>query len=558
MRLQLFLGFALTILVGMVTSWILATRTTDAEFAVLVSDTNYQRAEVTAPSLLAEYEKQGNWEGVQTSLTEQLAQQAAITEKLPDFSIEISEVDGVSTFTVGNVSFSDTGISHYEDDTWEDGFSLDFDFLEAIFDPALIEQWFEPSTPALQDNTAFNSFYLIQPDEGRFERQAPFAVDPIVIQPADIGFAVTSIVAADQRGIVVNGEEVVVVDTTSELLGKEIDEAFLDKGVPLYRNGTKIGTFIITSQDGVYTVEQNAFIEEVKEGYLLAGGISTGLALILALILSHQMSKPMRSLTAATTRIQGGEWGYEVTVNRMNGDIGKLARAFNEMSRHLAEQRRLRAQLVDDLAHELKTPLTLMRLELEGMADRLQSPAEAADHLNQELEEVSELVSDLIFLASRDTAPTPQMDWVDVNMIVASAVRRFEGSASDGRMLRYTLADNLPPIYGDAYLVQRAVSNLIANAIRYTPRGGEITLLTTQEKDSIQVIVRDTGEGIASEHLPHIFERFYRVDSSRSRHSGGRGLGLAIVKQIMQQHQGQVLVESQVGHGSTFKLVWSV
>lgn len=545
MRLQLFLGFALVIIVGMVASWFMAVRTTDAEFDVLVSDTNHQRAELTAPSLLAEYETQRNWEAVQANLAEQLNQQARMTAMLPNLSLEI-QTDGVSTITFGTANLHES---------WSDDFSFSLDFLDQFFreEEEIIEEWIAP--PSVPLNEA--NMYVIQPHKRRFEEKYHPYANPFIVQPADIGFTVASIAAANQRGIVADENGEVVVDTSNELLGKKVDEIFLSKGVPLYRNGTQIGTFLITSQDGVYTFEQYSFIQEVRQGYVIGGAVSTLLALVVALLLSHQLSRPIHSLTAAASRIQDGEWGYQVNF-RARSEIGKLGRAFNEMSRHLSEQRHLRAQLVDDLAHELKTPLTLMRLELQGMKDGLQSPGEAAEHLNQELEEVSELVSDLIFLASRDTAPTPQMDWIDLNTVAASAVRRFEGSASDGRMLKFTPTDQLPPIYGDAYLVQRAVSNLISNAIRYTPRGGEIALRTAVEGEKVQVIVQDTGEGIPSEHLPHIFERFYRVDGSRSRHSGGRGLGLAIVKQIMQQHQGQVLVESQVGKGSTFKLVWSV
>ncbi|HLA42080.1 MAG TPA: ATP-binding protein, partial [Aggregatilineales bacterium] len=113
-----------------------------------------------------------------------------------------------------------------------------------------------------------------------------------------------------------------------------------------------------------------------------------------------------------------------------------------------------------------------------------------------------------------------------------------------------------PPIYGDAYLVQRAISNLIANAIRYTPPGGVIDVSTCANQDWVEVHVTDSGEGIAPEHLPHIFERFYRADDSRTRQSGGRGLGLAIVRQIMDQHGGDVRVQSNPGSGSTFTLYW--
>jgi signal transduction histidine kinase len=197
-----------------------------------------------------------------------------------------------------------------------------------------------------------------------------------------------------------------------------------------------------------------------------------------------------------------------------------------------------------------------MRLEIQGMADGLQTPTEAAHHLTQELGEVSDLVADLIFLASADTAPQLQMDWLDINNLVGSAVKRFEGAATQQKNLnlRFIPQVDLPGICGDVYHLQRAVSNLLSNAIRHTPSNGNITVHTQRIDGKIEITVEDTGEGIPAEHLAHVFERFYRVDSSRNRQSGGRGLGLAIVKQVAEQHGGEVRVNSIPGQGSNFVL----
>jgi signal transduction histidine kinase len=363
-------------------------------------------------------------------------------------------------------------------------------------------------------------------------------------------------IIANQRTLVIDDDNMVVVDTGGDLLGKRASDSLPGGGVELYTIDGQVGSLLITSSDGVYTGEQSSFLHQVRRGFLLSGLASAAIALIIATGLAHQITRPIRSLTNATTHIQAGDWGYQVDFRARN-EFGRLADAFNQMSSHLAEQRRLRARLVDDLAHELNTPLSLMRLELEGMADGLQTPAQAAKHLNQELSEVSDLVSDLIFLATADTAPEVQMDWLDINALTANAVRRFEGKASQSQRLSFEPSPELPQVYGDPYLVQRAVSNLISNAIRYTPKGGDIRVMTRHTDSHVEVMVSDSGEGIASEHLPHIFERFYRADESRARHSGGRGLGLAIVKQIMDQHSGDVRVESVPGKGSTFTLMWS-
>lgn len=530
MRLQLLLSFMLIIAIVLLTGWAMAIRTTDARFAVLVSETNQQQARSLAPGFLNAYENSGSWAQVQTALVTEKNRQVQWRQAVEENLIQMDmSGEGVTLLNLAGLMPELMGEN--------------FEFnLSMIMSEEVLETWLE------QRNNPSGLYYI--PDATPHRRG-----QTLVVQPPGVSWLASNMILSQQRAIVTDTDHRVVLDTGEDLLGRRVDTSFASTGVPLYSPTGMIGTLVITSENGVYTFEQSAFLQEVKSGFLLSGLVSAGIALILALLLAYQITRPVRSLTAAAARIQAGEWGYQVK-SVAQGEIEQLTRAFNEMSNHLAEQRRLRARLVDDLAHELNTPLSLIRLEVQGMADGFQTPAEAAQHLDQELSEVEELVSDLVFLASRDTAPTPQMDWLDLNLIVSTAVRRFEGSASQSRTLIFRPAENLPPLYGDAYLIQRAVSNLISNAIRHTPADGTITLKTQKNGDHLEVIVQDTGEGIPPEHLPHIFERFYRVDHSRARQSGGRGLGLAIVQQIMEQHQGRVLVESEVGKGSTFRLVW--
>lgn len=592
MRLQLLLVFSIIIAIAVGTSWFLAVRTTDTQFALLVSENNERQAEYVAPLLTEEFRKLGSWERIQDELVNFVDQQR-LWEQQPRNVVE----NGV--YTTGNEEDVTTiGIQIQQPNGFQQSWSYDVNFLEIEPPPVNLQAF-----PPIQFNNG-NADSPPEPSEtivgvpidrgnldnifgprisdyysGNYSPDIPdfppiseraYAVEPqlsaeifqnaqntaIIIEQSGTSLVANELISNDQRAIVVDSDGTVVVDSEKTLLGQRVDNMFRENGVLLKRGETAIGTFIITSVDGVYTVEQNFFLQKVREGLLIGGGASMGIALLLAIGVAYRITRPIRSLTAATEHIQAGKWGYQVNVRSRN-EIGKLGNAFNQMSRHLEEQRRLRSRLVDDLSHELNTPLSLMRLELQGMVDGLQTPTEAAEHLTQELHEVSELVSDLIFLANQDTARSPKMEWVEINDLVANAVRRFEGSASGDLALQFMPCETEPLIYADTDLVQRAISNLISNAIRYMDKDGEISLTVREIGQSVEVVVKDTGEGIPSNDLPHIFERFYRVDSSRTRESGGRGLGLAIVKQIMDQHQGKVRVESEVDRGSTFTLVWS-
>jgi two-component system sensor histidine kinase BaeS len=576
MRLQLILVFALIILIAVGTSWFLAVRTTGNEFAVLVSESNQRQAAWLAPFLASEYQKLGSWQAIQDEFDAQVDLERTWA----------TTVNGAPIPRTGHpISWArPSGFSILREDgtvLWNFTTSLSGSQAAApspASQPSLISQGAMPAFSAggiqlLPAESAqlpagdfvFGNFVADLGSDARpwMERLYVYQLDTsaesvaLVVEPS-----VTSLVAIlarrdNQRAIIVDNAGKIAVDSEKALVGEAIDHRSIKNGVPLYANQKQIGTLVVTSPDGIYTLEQSFFLEQVRAGLLYGGLISAGLALILAFMMADRITRPIRSLMTATAQIQAGEWGYQVSDTASSRtEIGQLREAFNQMSRHLADQRRLRGRLVDDLAHELNTPLSLMRLEIQAMLDGMQSSAEAGEHLNQELDEVAGLVSDLIFLASRDTARLPHMDWVDLNDLVATTLRRFEGSATLDLTLNFEPAAKLPPLYADADLVQRAVSNLISNALRYTLPGGTITLKTRQNGLNLEVLVQDTGVGIAEEHLPYIFERFYRVDDSRNRLSGGRGLGLAIVKQIMEQHRGSVRVESLLGRGSTFTLVW--
>ncbi|GLZ30995.1 two-component sensor histidine kinase [Lentzea sp. NBRC 105346] len=262
-----------------------------------------------------------------------------------------------------------------------------------------------------------------------------------------------------------------------------------------------------------------------------------------------QLVRPIRALTAATKQMGDGD--RTVRVEAGSGELGELASGFNAMSERLAETERQRQALVSDVAHELRTPLGNITGWLEATQDGVAraDPALIAMLLEESLL-LQRLVDDLRDLAHADAGtlrlhPEP----IDLAGVVAQVV-----AAHQSRDLTLT-ADTTPThLTADPVRLRQAIGNLVANAVRYTPSGGTVTVRAFPDGGSAVVEVADTGAGIAAEDLPHVFDRFWRADKSRSRATGGSGLGLAITRHLVEAHGGSVSVSSEPGSGSTFRV----
>jgi signal transduction histidine kinase len=295
------------------------------------------------------------------------------------------------------------------------------------------------------------------------------------------------------------------------------------------------------------------FIRSITKALLLASVLGGALALLLTFFLSARILRPVQALTRAAREMERGDFAQRVPV-RGKDELGVLARAFNAMADSVARSERLRRTMLGDVAHDLRTPLTNIHGYLEAIQDGVVRPTPPVIRsLQDEVLLLNRLVSDLQELTQAEAGQLrlhcrpldPAVALRQAAAVVAAQAR------AKGVQLDVQTPGNLPPVLADAERVGQVLRNLLDNAVAYTPEGGRVTL-SAVATDSVEVRVADTGAGIPPEHLPYIFERFYRVDPSRNRATGGSGLGLAIVKQLVEQQGGCVRAESTVGTGSVF------
>ncbi len=288
----------------------------------------------------------------------------------------------------------------------------------------------------------------------------------------------------------------------------------------------------------------------INRSLLLAAAAGGGSALVLTLFFASAVVKPLEALTASARRMETGDLSQRVRVHGQ-GEIGTLAHALNAMADGLERTELLRRQLVSDVAHELRTPLTNLRGYLEAARDGVLTMTPALiTSLHEEVLLLTRLVDDLQELAVAEAGQLRlERRPVAVAEIVARALPPLTPTAP---AVRADLEPDLPLVDGDAERLRQVLGNLLQNARNHTPPEGEIVVSARCVGAEVAVCVRDTGAGIAPEHLPHLFERFYRADPARARATGGAGLGLAIARHWVEAHGGRIWVESEVGRGSAF------
>ncbi|MBI4302946.1 MAG: HAMP domain-containing protein [Chloroflexi bacterium] len=281
------------------------------------------------------------------------------------------------------------------------------------------------------------------------------------------------------------------------------------------------------------------------------------IALLLSIVFGNVMARsalsPVSRITQTARNIEtGSDLTRRVGYSGPTDEIGQLATTFDDMLERLDQAFQSQKHFVGDASHELRGPLTVIRGNLDLLKRNLspEDRAESMRAIQAEAERMSQIVNDLLVLAEIESARADHQERVALKEILSAEMKRVVPAAGKRKII-VKRQDNIV-VKGDAYRLRQLLGNLLDNAIRYTPEEGTITLSLSRDDGWARLEVADTGIGIAPEELPHIFDRFYRVDKARSRASGGTGLGLAIVKRIAEQHGGKVTVASQPGKGSTF------
>jgi histidine kinase len=305
----------------------------------------------------------------------------------------------------------------------------------------------------------------------------------------------------------------------------------------------------------------NNFRAAVTEALLFSTVAAFASAILVSLFVSRRVVTPIRQMMTASQHIADGHYRERVRVVS-DDELGQLAQSFNQMAASLEQTEAMRRDLIGNVAHELRTPLSTIKGYMEGLMDGV-LPAEPGTYQQvfQEADRLQRLVSDLQEL-SRVEAGAFELDCQSINMaalIQHNATRLRPQFEEKGVHLKLDLPSDLPRILADEDRINQVLINLIGNALQYTPTGGTVTVTAAKHPPELWVTISDTGIGIATEHLPHLFTRFYRVDKSRSRAGGGSGIGLTITKHLVEAHGGRVWAESKgPDQGSVFGFALSV
>ena len=304
-------------------------------------------------------------------------------------------------------------------------------------------------------------------------------------------------------------------------------------------------------------VIRRAFQDAVASALVIAATAAGAAAVVVSIVLSSRVSRPIARLAVASRRIANGRYAERVAVTSQD-EIGDLADSFNRMAESLESTERRRLHLVGDVAHELRTPLATVEGYLEALQDGVIMPSgETWDLLRTETARLSRLVNDLQELWRAEARQLPvSMASVDVRQVLGGLAHRFRAQALERSVeIRMDVAPDVTDVRADPERLAQVLDNLVSNALRYAPGASRVILAARATADGVQLAVSDEGPGLTEDQRNRVFERFYRVDPSRSRALGGSGIGLAIARALVDAMGGRIWAESEgPGHGATFAI----
>ncbi|MCC6605083.1 MAG: HAMP domain-containing protein [Anaerolineae bacterium] len=351
----------------------------------------------------------------------------------------------------------------------------------------------------------------------------------------------------------------VVLGGLTQQVGDRVPRGWLNQGVPIEVDGQTVGLVVFseTRMRGGGMMQQpprTDFSTRVNRAIFLAALGATAVSLLIGVVLARSLTKPLQEITQATQAVAQGDLAQQVPV-RSDDELGQLATSFNQMSADLAKSRDLRRQMTADIAHDLRTPLSLILGHAEALSDGVLPPTpETFDVIHDEARRLNRLVEDLRLLSLAEAGELPLAQrLVPPQSLLERAVVAHAPAAQQKRIaLGFDAPSNLPDVLVDPDRMAQVLDNLVGNALRYTPENGRIQLKARQVGTAVQLQVEDSGPGMDAAELAHVFDRFYRGDKSRQRHEGGSGLGLAIARSIVGGHNGRIWAESAPGQGATF------
>lgn len=332
--------------------------------------------------------------------------------------------------------------------------------------------------------------------------------------------------------------------------GEPCSQEEFEDGFPIQSDGKTVGVLLLPMAPERSPLDYE-FLRRLNGSIFLSAIATLALALFLGILLSRSISRPIQELTKATHHMADGKLGQQVPV-RSRDELGELAQSFNKMSADLARSFNLRKQMTADIAHELRTPISLILGHAEGVKDGVLKPTrENFEIIREEAERLEHLVSDLRTLSLADAGElSVDLQPVDVNILMNDVHTHYLTLFNQKRI---TLNLETGPVILKANLdpnrFAQVLNNILDNALRYTPENGQVQLAVRSVNNNIQISIQDSGDGVTPEEASHLFDRFYRVDESRARDDGGSGLGLAIAKSIVEMHKGRIWAESEKGKG---------
>ncbi len=335
-------------------------------------------------------------------------------------------------------------------------------------------------------------------------------------------------------------------------LGDTVPAEEIRHGTPIQVDGKTVGHLIFSPPPFNANSPERNFLDRTTQFLIYSGLATAAIALLLAILLSRNLTSPIRELTQATHAVSQGDLSQQVPI-RSSDELGELGKAFNKMSSELSRSINARRQMTADIAHELRTPLSLILGHAEAVHDGVLPPTlENFEIIREEAARLEHLVNDLRILSLADAGELSiSLQTIEPERLLREVASLYQYQVQKKNItLDLDLPSPLATIEVDPGRMTQVLTNILDNSLRHTPEGGKIILSAKETKDQVELAIQNNGPAVKAEDLERIFERFYRADASRQHgQNGGSGLGLAIAKSIVQAHGGQVSAQSEQGQG---------